>query len=180
LAELERCRNESADVFCLILMGSKIGPISAPARISKSELEGLLKLMTQDDVALVLSRYELDDNRVDSTGKPTPEYILKESASMENEDELFSFALMREQDREQELIEKRLVSSAQQSLECTLSVPELVIQGQCAGKLEQALQFAALKHWPDLRGFTLDNPRRYSFERKFLLSALASEAKQIV
>ena len=76
LAELERCRNESADVFCLLLLGDMRGPRSAPVRVPRLELEGLLQLMTSDESALVRSRYVLDENQLDSEGSPTPEYVL--------------------------------------------------------------------------------------------------------
>ena len=86
LAELEGCRNESADVFCLVLLGSMLGPRSAPGRVPRLELEGLLRLMTADESALVHSRYILDENQLDSKGSPTPEYVLQTAESGPSED----------------------------------------------------------------------------------------------
>jgi hypothetical protein len=67
-------------VFCLVLLGSMLGPRSAPGRVPRLELEGLLRLMTADESALVHSRYILDENQLDSEGSPTPEYVLIQTA----------------------------------------------------------------------------------------------------
>ena len=48
LAELERCRTKSAELFFLVLLGNMRGPRSTPARIPQLELESLLQLMTED------------------------------------------------------------------------------------------------------------------------------------
>jgi hypothetical protein len=76
LAELERCRTESAEVFCLVLLGNMCGPRPAPARIPQRELESLLHLMAEDKSSMVLSNYVLDENQLDPQGLPTPEYVL--------------------------------------------------------------------------------------------------------
>ena len=87
LAELERCRRESAELFCLVLLGNMRGPRPPPARIPQLELENLLPLMAEDESSMVRSIYVLDENQLDPHGLPTPEYILKnpmESVSVDS------------------------------------------------------------------------------------------------
>ena len=79
LPELERCRKESAGLFCVLLTGDKYGPRPAPARIPQAELEGLLPLMSHEGSALVSEWYVLDENQLDSEKRPAPEFILKET-----------------------------------------------------------------------------------------------------
>jgi hypothetical protein len=81
LAELERCRDESADIFYMLLLGNMHGPRSAPLRIPQLELESLLQLMEPAESARVSERYRLDENQLDAECEPSPEYILLESAT---------------------------------------------------------------------------------------------------
>jgi hypothetical protein len=135
LAELQRCRTESADVFCLLLLGNMRGPQPAPVRVPRLELEGLLRLMNSDESALVRSRYVLDENQLDSEGSPTPEYVLIQTAeSVPFED-----------------------SGGQPRMDAARSLSEQQQNKTC---LENALRTAALKCWPDSAASALNDPRR--------------------
>jgi hypothetical protein len=136
LAELERCRNESADVFCLLLLGDMRGPRSAPVRVPRLELEGLLRLMTPDESALVRSRYVLDENQLDSEGSPTPEYVLIQTAESSPLED----------------------SGVEPELDYAAGFPEQH-QNNTSG-LEHVLRKAALKCWPDSAAFALHDPKR--------------------
>jgi hypothetical protein len=135
LAELERCRKESADVFCLVLLGNMRGPRSAPARIPQQELESLLRLMTADESSMVLSKYVLDENQLDSKGLPTPEYVLiqpKESVSVDQGS--IPFKLAPDSGGQPRLDVSRPVSEQRQKRTSTV---------------EEVLRAAALKRWPE-------------------------------
>jgi len=144
LAELERCRNKSADVFCLVLLGNMRGPRPAPARIPQLELEGLLRLMTEDESSMVLSKYVLDENQLDPQGLPTPEYILiqpKESVSADPG----SSPLAPED------------SGGQLRFDVCGPVSEQ--HQNKAASIEEVLRTAALKRWPESAS-ALHDPKR--------------------
>jgi hypothetical protein len=143
LAELERCRTESAEVFCLVLLGNMRGPRSPPARIPQLELESLLRLMTEDERALVLSRYVLDENQLDHQGLTTPEYMLKnpmESVSVDPGRTPLAPGH----------------SGGQPRSDVTGPVFE---QHQKEASIEEALRTAALKRWPESAS-ALHDPKR--------------------
>jgi hypothetical protein len=142
-AELERCRTESAEVFCLVLLGNMCGPRPVPARVPRLELESLLPLMTADESALVRSRYVLDENQLDPQGLPTPEYILiqpKESVSVDPGNSPFA-----PED-----------SGAQPRLDISGPFCE---QHQNIASIEEVLRTAALKRWQESAS-ALRDPRR--------------------
>jgi hypothetical protein len=144
LAELERCRTESAEVFCLVLLGNMRGPRPAPSRIPQLELENLLRLMTEGEKLMVLSKYVLDENQLDSQGLPTPEYVLiqpKESVSVDSG----RSALAPEE------------PGGQPRLDGCGPVSEQY-QNK-ASSIEEALRIAALKRWPESAS-ALHDPKR--------------------
>jgi hypothetical protein len=136
LAELERCRNESAEVFCLVLLGDLRGPRSAPRRIPRLELEGMLRLMTADESALVHSRYALDENQLDSAGSPTPEYVLIQTAESGLHED----------------------SGGQPKLDAANGFSEQYRNE--ASDLEHVLRTAARKFWRDSAASALSDPKR--------------------
>ena len=72
--EMECCKDTSADLCCLAILGSKYGFRPAPARIPKAEFEELVKLMSDENAVLCKEAYELDYNKL-----PAPEYVLKDA-----------------------------------------------------------------------------------------------------
>ena len=144
LAELERCRTESAEVFCLVLLGNMRGPRPAPSRISQLELENLLRLMTEGEKLMVLSKYVLDENQLDPQGLPTPEYVLiqpKESVSVDSG----RSALAPEEPGGQPRLDGCGPDSEQHQSK--------------ASSIEEALRTAALKRWPESAS-ALHDPKR--------------------
>ena len=72
--EMECCKDTSADISCLAILGSKYGFRPAPARIPKAEFEELVKLVSDENAVLCKEAYELDYNKL-----PAPEYVLKDA-----------------------------------------------------------------------------------------------------
>ena len=144
LAELERCRTKSAELFFLVLLGNMRGPRSTPARIPHLELESLLQLMTEDELSLVRAKYVLDENQLDPQGLPTPESILiqpKKSLSVDP-------------------------ASSQLAQEDSGGQPRLDVSGPVseqhwnkASSIEEVLRTASLKHWPEAAP-ALHDPKR--------------------
>jgi hypothetical protein len=141
LAELERCRTESAEFFCFVLLGNMRGPRPALPPIPQLELERLLQLMTEDESSVVLSKYVLDENRLDPQGLPTPEYILiepKQSVSFDPGSSPLS--------QEDSVDVSGPVSEQRQKIQSK------------ASNIEEVLR-TALKHWPESAA-ALHDPKR--------------------
>ena len=79
LAELERCGNESAGMFYVLIAGNKKGPSPAPVRIPKVDFDGMLSRTRGADSELVKTMYALDENQLDRFGQPAPEYCLQDT-----------------------------------------------------------------------------------------------------
>jgi hypothetical protein len=81
LAELERCKAESSGIFFLLLTCNKYGLRRAPARIPRGEFESLLAKIDSAESDAVRAVYDLDENKLNATNHPAPEYVLKGSLS---------------------------------------------------------------------------------------------------
>jgi hypothetical protein len=144
LAELEVCRDESAELFCLVLLGNMRGPRPPPARIPQLELENLLPLMAEDESSMVRSKYVLDENQLDSDGLPTPEYILKNPMESVSVDSGRSPLAPGDTGGQPRMDGGGPVSEQYQNK---------------ASSIEEALRTAALKRWPESAS-ALHDPKR--------------------
>jgi hypothetical protein len=144
LAELERCRRESAELFCLVLHGNMRGPRPPPARIPQLELENLLPVMAEDESSMVRSKYVLDENQLDPHGLPTPEYILKNPMESVSVDSGRSPLALGDTGGQPRMDGGGPVSEQYQNK---------------ASSIEEALRTAALKRWPESAS-ALHDPKR--------------------
>jgi hypothetical protein len=144
LAELERCRTESAEVFCLVLLGDLRGPRPAPSRIPQLELENLLQSMTEDKSSMVLSNYVLDENQLDPQGLSTPEYIFIQPNQLVSVDPGRSPSAPKDSGGQPRLDVAGPISEQHQNK---------------ASSIEEVLRAGALKRWPESAS-ALHDPKR--------------------
>ena len=77
LAELDRCKAESAGLCCVALIGDKYGSRPSPSLIPKDEMEQLLNLMDPSETSVVNRCYVLDENYLDASYDPAAYYAMK-------------------------------------------------------------------------------------------------------